>query len=62
MTVPKFLLDIVACPKCHGKLQYREANPEAFDCAACKLRYLVENDIPDFRIEQAKNISAAKGE
>src|SRR3989440_6117734 len=40
MTLAQRLLDILVCPKCKGKLEYRE-DKEALDCAACKLRYAV---------------------
>lgn len=46
------LLEILACPKCRGGLSHvRE--PESLDCAACGLRYRVEDDIPIMLIEEA---------
>lgn len=53
MPVSKELLDILVCPKCKGELQYLE-NPEGFGCAACRLFYAVEEDIPNFLIDEAK--------
>jgi len=57
MPISKELIDILACPKCHGKLEYRLHDPEAFDCHSCGLRYAVENGIPNFIIEKAKKIA-----
>jgi uncharacterized protein YbaR (Trm112 family) len=53
MALPPELIAIVACPKCKGKLTYR-ADGSAFECPACKLVYAVEDDIPNFLIEEAK--------
>jgi hypothetical protein len=47
------LLDILACPKCKGALEYRERAPEGFACLACALFYRVEDDIPNFLIDEA---------
>jgi hypothetical protein len=55
MPVPEQLVKIVACPKCKGPLEYSEKQ-DWFDCKACKLRYLVVDQIPDFIIENAQEI------
>jgi hypothetical protein len=47
------LLDLLACPKCKGKLELR-ADEAAFVCRACKLVYAIVDDIPNFIIEEAK--------
>ncbi len=47
------LLEILACPKCHGKLDLVE-EPPALDCAACRLRYRIEDGIPVMLIEEAE--------
>ena len=47
------LLDILVCPKCKGSLDYQEAD-QALDCASCRLRYRIEDDIPVMLIEEAK--------
>ena len=52
MTVPQRLLDILVCPKCKGKLVYREAEG-ALDCGACRLRYAVRDGIPVMLIDEA---------
>jgi len=46
------IIDILACPKCKGKLEQVSA-PEGFACAACNLFYKVEDGIPNFLIEEA---------
>jgi uncharacterized protein YbaR (Trm112 family) len=53
MGLPPELIAIVACPRCKGKLEYR-SDGSAFECRACKLAFAVEDDIPNFLIEEAK--------
>jgi len=53
----KELLDILACPKCKGELEYRpqsEGQKEVLICHKCKLVYEVIDDIPNMLIEEAK--------
>jgi hypothetical protein len=42
MTLSPELLQILVCPKCKGKLEYRES-PESLVCHACRLDYPVED-------------------
>ena len=56
MPVDEELKKIVACPKCKGRLVYDE-KLDAFDCNACKLRFAVEDDIPNFLIDEAVEIN-----
>ena len=53
MALPKELLDLVACPKCRGKVVLRP-DESGFVCAVCKLLYPIVDGIPDFLIEDAK--------
>ena len=53
MPLPKDLLELVACPKCKGKIAL-EPDEGSFVCAACKLRYAVVDGVPNFLIEDAK--------
>ena len=46
------LLEVLACPKCKGDLEYRESEL-ALVCHACRLRYRIEDDIPVMLIEEA---------
>lgn len=54
MTVKQELLEIIACPKCKGDLIYVQGSSEGFGCKNCKLFYPIEDDIPNFLIEEAK--------
>jgi uncharacterized protein YbaR (Trm112 family) len=47
------LADLLACPKCKGKLELRP-DESAFVCRACKLVYAVVDQIPNFIIEEAR--------
>jgi uncharacterized protein YbaR (Trm112 family) len=43
--LPKELLDILCCPKCHGELHYdKERN--TLTCIVCGKVYPVKDDIP----------------
>ena len=49
----KELLDILACPKCKGDLEY-DTKAEKLICHACRLKYDIKDDIPIMLIEEAK--------
>lgn len=51
----KKLLDILACPKCKGDLEYDEKNQKLI-CQKCKLAYPIKNDIPVMLIDEADKI------
>ena len=53
MALNRELIDILACPKCKGPLKLRP-DESAFECATCKLAYLVADDIPNFLIDEAQ--------
>ena len=53
MPLSKELLELVACPKCKGKVTVKP-DESGFVCEACKLLYPVVDGIPDFLIEDAK--------
>ena len=48
----KELLDILACPKCKGELEY-DAEKETLTCHECHLKYKVEDGIPNMLIDEA---------
>ena len=47
------LIDLLACPKCHGSLRQIE-RPEGFACEACKLFYAIEEGLPNMLLDDAK--------
>jgi uncharacterized protein YbaR (Trm112 family) len=51
------LLEILACPKCKGTLEYRvdeqQNDKGKLICQQCNLVYPVEKDIPNMLIDQA---------
>ena len=50
----KELLDILACPKCKGDIKFDSKKNELL-CYKCRLKYKVlDGDIPDMLIEDAK--------
>ena len=52
MALRSELLEILACPKCKGELEYPEPQ-DALLCRACRLRYRIEDDIPVMLIDEA---------
>ena len=46
------LIEILACPKCKGDLEQVE-EPPGFACSKCNLLYKIEDDIPNFLIDEA---------
>jgi uncharacterized protein len=50
------LLEIIACPKCHGRLA---SNPDgnALVCRACRLSYPIVDEIPNLIIEDAQPLA-----
>ena len=54
MPLDAALLEILACPKCKGELEYRVGEgEEALLCHACALRYEVDDGIPIMLIGEA---------
>ena len=53
MTQLDSLIDLLACPKCHGDLR-RSATPDGFACERCALFYAVEDGLPNMLIDDAK--------
>jgi len=51
--VSKELLDILACPKCKGDLEYDQKN-EKLICHTCRLKYSINDDIPIMLIDEAE--------
>jgi|TARA_B100002003_G_C13747981_1_gene372638 uncharacterized protein YbaR (Trm112 family) len=53
--IPKKLLEVLACPKCKGNLQYKKTL-QNLECKKCKLAYHIEDGIPIMLIEEAEKI------
>jgi uncharacterized protein len=54
----KKLLEILACPKCKGELEYRPKEQKLL-CWSCKLGYRVEDDIPVMLIDEAEQLQGS---
>ena len=52
MPISPDLVEILACPKCKGSIE-QVAEPEGFGCAVCNLLYKVDDEIPNFLIDEA---------
>lgn len=52
MPIKKELLDILACPACHGKIIHNEEK-DRLDCENCKRSYPIKDEIPVMLIEEA---------
>ncbi len=48
------LLEILACPKCKGDLEYKTEGEGELTCHHCRLIYRIEDDIPIMLIDEAK--------
>lgn len=54
------LLEIMRCPKGHGRLREQEtASGTGLVCEPCRLLYPIANGIPNFLIDEAKPLEAA---
>ena len=52
MNLEPWVLEILACPSCHGTLAPNDAE-SALDCQGCGLRYPVRDDIPVLLVDEA---------
>ena len=52
MAISQELLEILVCPKCKGEIEVAPAG-DALTCAACRLRYRIEDAIPVMLIDEA---------
>lgn len=58
MALAPELVEILACPKCHGHLLYGEAEA-LLACPACRLGYRIEEDLPILLIDEAASVDEA---
>ncbi len=56
MPVDRALLDILACPKCKGKL-ILENDQSGLICNECMLKYRIEDEIPIMLIDEAIDLA-----
>ena len=61
MEFDRELLEILACPSCHGGLEYVEAAPELI-CRACRLAYPVKDGIADLLPESARTLAGSEND
>lgn len=52
--IKKELLEILACPKCKGDLEYDKEKNKLI-CHNCRLRYMIKDDIPVMLIDEAED-------
>lgn len=52
MSLSPELLQLLACPRCRGRLEYRESE-QRLVCPACRLAYPIRDDIPIMLVDEA---------
>ncbi|NUF48506.1 Trm112 family protein [Gilliamella sp. ESL0250] len=55
----EILLSALACPKCHGQLQY-DANNQQLICQADNLVYAIKDNIPVLLESEAKPLNQSQ--
>jgi len=55
MPIDKELLDILACPKCKGKIRLSDKK-DGLICEKCRLVYPIKDDIPIMLIDEAASL------
>lgn len=53
MKLDATLLQIIACPACHSRLEPDDATSE-LACTGCALAYPVRDDVPVLLVDQAR--------
>ena len=51
--LPAELKEILACPRCKGDLEFREAEGE-IRCPACRLVFRIDDGIPVMLLDEAR--------
>jgi len=57
MALDQELLDILICPNCHGKIEYRESEQKIYCLGKCHYVYPVKDDIPIMLVDEAEKPS-----
>ena len=60
MNLDPALLEILACPHCHGELRVDESAEELV-CTECGYAYPVRDDIPVLLVDEARKPEAEAG-
>ena len=55
MALPDKLVEILACPKCHGVLVYRQSE-NRLECGNCRVGFRIADDIPVLLIDEAEKL------
>ncbi len=55
MTLPDKLVDKLACPQCHGILNYLPER-NRLECRNCRLAFRVADDIPVLMLDEAEKL------
>jgi uncharacterized protein YbaR (Trm112 family) len=55
-----WLLDILACPNCHGELRADEETSELICTGQCHYAYPVRDDIPVLLVDEARKPGAGE--
>ena len=62
MKLDDWLLDILACPNCHGALRPDEGTSELICTGECGKAYPVRDDIPVLLVDEARDTKAGAGD
>ncbi len=62
MNLDDWLLDILACPNCHGTLRADEEASELVCTGECGKAYPVRDDIPVLLVDEARDTKAGAGD
>ena len=62
MKLDDWLLDILACPNCHGPLRADNEASELVCTGECGKAYPVRDDIPVLLVDEARDTKAGAGD
>ena len=62
MKLDDWLLDILACPNCHGALRADNEASELVCTGECGKAYPVRDDIPVLLVDEARDTKAGAGD
>lgn len=56
MAIDKELLEILACPKCKGRIKLNSKG-DGLQCDKCRLVYPIKDDIPVMLVDEAEKLA-----